>query len=316
MAGIILLIIILVLIAAALIGGAVCFHLVIGRVPSRNEYEVPEFYEAYKDRYLAGLDFLKKHPYKEYTIQSRDGLKLVGFCIDNPDAVRTLILCHGYHGAPIIDFGAALPFYYESGCRILLINERSQQKSEGKYIAFGMKEGGDIADWAHFMNTLPGIGEQPMYFGGISMGASSVMMSTFENLPENVHGIIADCGFSDPWKQIVITAKKIHILAFPFLYVLNFYCRILGHFNFFGRTPEEAMRQNRKIPMLFIHGTADDLVLPSNSVRDYEACSAPKHICLIEDATHAISYMVDTPKYEAAVKDFFAETASPIQIKS
>jgi Zn-dependent membrane protease YugP len=41
MAGIILLIVILILIAAALIGGAVCFHLVIGRVPQEMNMRFP-----------------------------------------------------------------------------------------------------------------------------------------------------------------------------------------------------------------------------------------------------------------------------------
>ena len=43
------------------------------------------------------------------------------------------------------------------------------------------------------------------------------------------------------------------------------------------------------------------------SVRNYEACSAPKKICLIEEATHAMSFLKDTDKYVAAMENFFED---------
>lgn len=270
-----------------------------------DEHRVPEYYQSHKGQYDSGLAFLKEHPCQEYSIQSRDGLRLAGCYIANPEAVRTVLLCHGYHGGPLADFAPALRFYYESGCSIFLINERAHRASEGKYITFGMRESEDIADWANFIDTLPHAAELPLFLTGISMGAASVMLATAEKLPGNAAGIIADCGYCNAWTQITGAALRgLHIPKFPLLYVAELYCRIFAHFSMKEKVPEEAMRKNR-YPVLFIHGKADSFVLPSNTIRDYEACASPKSLCLVDDAGHAFSYLTDTARYEAAVRTFF-----------
>ena len=41
-------------------------------------------------------------------------------------------------------------------------------------------------------------------------------------------------------------------------------------------------------------------------IRNYHACAAPKKICLVDEATHAMSFLKDPDKYTAAIEDLFA----------
>ena len=61
------------------------------------------------------------------------------------------------------------------------------------------------------------------------------------------------------------------------------------------------------IPVLFIHGTGDEFVPVHMSIKNYHACAAPKRICLVDGAPHAMSWYFDTEKYQAALEKFFED---------
>ncbi len=85
------------------------------------------------------------------------------------------------------------------------MEQRGQNNSAGDYMGFGMLERYDCLEWIKWVNeqNVEGL---PIYLAGVSMGAATVLMTTDLGLPENVHGAIADCGFTSPhaiWKHVV-----------------------------------------------------------------------------------------------------------------
>ena len=60
-----------------------------------------------------------------------------------------------------------------------------------------------------------------------------------------------------------------------------------------------------KAPITFIHGEADDFVLPQNSIDNYEACTSKKELILVPDAEHGVSYIKDTQKVAQALESIF-----------
>jgi fermentation-respiration switch protein FrsA (DUF1100 family) len=94
-------------------------------------------------------------------------------------------------------------------------------------------------------------------------------------------------------------------MTVPLMPMVNRYARWLAGIDLKEKNAPDILR-NAKVPILFVHGTWDKFVPPHMSVRNYEACSAPKKICLVEEATHAMSFLKDTDKYVAAMEDFFA----------
>ncbi len=62
----------------------------------------------------------------------------------------------------------------------------------------------DLLEWINWVNRQPFVG-LPIYLFGLSMGAATVLMTAGEALPDNVHGIIADSGYTSPrdeWKYV------------------------------------------------------------------------------------------------------------------
>ena len=74
-------------------------------------------------------------------------------------------------------------------------------------MGFGLTERFDCVNWIDWVNEKTG-GTLPIYLCGVSMGASTVLMTSAFALPDNVHGIIADCGYTSPqaiWKHVAQT---------------------------------------------------------------------------------------------------------------
>lgn len=59
-----------------------------------------------------------------------------------------------------------------------------------------------------------------------------------------------------------------------------------------------------KVPILFIHGSADTFLPCSMCDEIYENCASPKKKLIIEGASHAVSYYKDTAAYENALDEF------------
>ena len=68
----------------------------------------------------------------------------------------------------------------------------------------------------------------------------------------------------------------------------------------------EAVR-NSKVPILFVHGEADDFVPCDMSKACFEACGKPKRILTVPGAGHGLSHCVDKDSYEKLVQEFLDE---------
>lgn len=248
---------------------------------------------------------LEQMPGEILSITSRDGLHLAGHWFSAENAERTVVLAHGWRSTWSRDFGAQAEFLLKNHCNLLLMEQRSHGASDGEYIGFGILERYDCRQWIDVACQKAGTA-LPVYLFGISMGASTVLMTTgFEDLPACVRGVIADCGFTSPAaiceevlrKNSKINPKPLSKLAERLTvrragYALGAYSTL------------DAMAVNTR-PVLFIHGGADDFVPLRMSVENYEACRAPKSILVVDGAPHAKSCLVAPAVYEQTVLDFF-----------
>lgn len=79
-------------------------------------------------------------------------------------------------------------------------------------ISFGINEHKDAIAWANFAANHFGP-DAKIILTGISMGATTVLMSAGKNLPPQVVGILADCGFSSAKEIIKKCARQLHLPA-------------------------------------------------------------------------------------------------------
>ena len=142
--------------------------------------------------------------------------------------------------------------------------------------------------------------------GGVSMGASTVLMAAGEDLPDNVVCVLGDCGYSsqkDIIKKVVKEMRLPPALVYPFI---KLGARLFGHFNLEETTPLKAM-ETCKIPVLLLHGDNDLFVPLEMSQQLYDACSTPKRLVVVKGAGHGLAYPKDQAGYISALKEFEKE---------
>ena len=242
---------------------------------------------------------------KTVEITARDGERLVGHFYACPNAKRILIAMHGWRSSWTNDFSLISKFWHENHCSVLYVEQRGQGNSGGDYIGFGLTERYDCLDWINFVdqNVQACL---PIYLAGLSMGASTVLMASGLELPQNVCGIMADCGYTsiyEIWKHV---SKKNLRMSYGMIgKFADDMCRKRLQIGTRDYSTTDALRVNRKIPVLLIHGTDDKFVPIDMTYENYKACAAPKQLFIVPGAEHCMSYLVDTKGYECVVKEFW-----------
>lgn len=262
----------------------------------------PACQQAIRDAALA----LERRCLESVTIQGRDGTVLAGHWYSAPQARRVILAMHGWRSSWSHDFGLIAPFWFANGCSVLFAEQRGQGESGGAYMGFGLLERYDCLDWIQWINrqTDPPL---PVYLGGISMGASTVLMAAGEPLPPNVRGIVADCGYSSPgaiWCHVA--RHNLHLLYGSRRAAADRLCRKklrigIGDFS----CPDALARC--PVPVLLIHGTDDPFVPVEMTYENYKACAGPRRLLIVPGAGHGMSYLTDRAGYEAALLRFWED---------
>jgi fermentation-respiration switch protein FrsA (DUF1100 family) len=235
--------------------------------------------------------------------KSRDGTLLLGHWFPAENPKRIIIAMHGWRSAWDNDFGIVADFFHENNCSVLYAEQRGQGGSGGECMGFGLTERYDCLDWIHWVNKHTG-GNLPIYLCGVSMGASTVLMATDLPLPENVRGVVADCGFTSPvdiWKHVARQAHLAYgVCGGPIGRIAKKRLQMAAD----ATSCPQALAKS-KIPVLFVHGTDDRFVPIEMTYANFKACAAPKRLFIVPGAEHGMSYLVDPAGYQAAIRDFW-----------
>jgi len=258
------------------------------------------------DAIYQGREWMLSKKIEHHYIMSRDDLKLHAIYIrnNNSNKNRIAVLVHGYQGSPMLDFSAVARFYYDNGFSLFLPDQRTHGESEGKYITFGAYERYDIVDWCKYIDKYT---EHKCEYilSGISMGATTVLLAAAEPDMIKLNYITADCGYTSPRRIFADVFKQWYNLpSFPILNIANIICKTKAKFSFDEFSTLDAVKE-LKAPVTFIHGEADDFVIPQNSYDNYEACTCQKHITTVPEAGHGTSYIKDKEKIESELIRIF-----------
>lgn len=260
-------------------------------------------FDDLKEDILSGKAWLEGKAREEVSITSADGLRLKGLFVPNPEAKGTLLLFHGWRSTWKTDFIISMPYYFSLGLNLLAVDQRSQNGSEGKYITYGVRERDDLALWVDWAARRLGK-EHPLFLGGLSMGASTVLMAADLPFEANVRGIIADCGFTSPYDIIRSVAARgaDRPMKLP-MALLDIFTRRIAGFGLREHSTVEALKRT-KLPVLLVHGLADDFVPAEMSRENYTACASEKRMVLVEGAGHGMSYVVEPERVKGEIGDF------------
>ena len=129
------------------------------------------------------------------------------------------------------------------------------------------------------------------------MGAATVMMASELSLPDEVRAVVADCGFTTPWEIIRRTLRRKHkILPYPVIFFMNFWSRILAHFDYRSVSTEKSL-QKTALPIFLIHGSEDLYVPCRMSERNAAAAKEKAEIFIAKGARHSQSVLFFPEEY-------------------
>ena len=261
-----------------------------------------------KDRHQRSLDgekwFMSLQP-EDVMITSYDGLKLRAYYLPAKEAsVKTVICVHGYRCySGLYEFGSRLEFLHDLGLNLLVIDQRSHGRSEGRFIGMSIPETDDVLRWCDFIDDRIG-SESKIILYGVSMGAATVINVSGEpDIPSSVKAVIEDCGFSSAIDEMAekITAMA-HLPRNPFIPMSKTIIKLIGKFDITSKVPREQIK-NFKGRLLVIHGDADTFVPTYMHEAIFENASCEKKKLIVPKAEHIMSYYYATKEYQALVRE-------------
>ena len=281
--------------------------------PEKIDIPEGEIYEVFRERMTHWVRWTRSLPREEVEIRSFDGLTLRGKYYEYAPGAPMELMFHGYRGNAERDLSGGVYRCFALGRSVLSVDQRSCGNSEGDVITFGIKEHRDCLAWLDYAVKRFGP-EQKIILTGISMGASTVLMAAGRELPSNVIGVLADCGYTTAREIMMEVIRQMKLppkLCYPFVR--------LGAKLYAGFDPDSfsalEAAPNIRVPVIFFHGESDDFVPCSMSRKNYDACTARKALVTVPGAGHGLAFPVDEEGYLHALREFFGPEAGTVNDK-
>ena len=308
------LIILLALLVIGLLIVCICFFKIFYSVRKQpkhpEEFPIPEgrIYEPHREQMIQWMKEIRAMDHTDVSVKSFDGLTLRGQYFEYENGAPIEILFHGYRGTAERDLCGGVYRCFRLGHSALIVDHRGSGNSEGRVITFGAKESRDCMTWIDFV--VGNIDKNAkIIITGISMGAATVMVTASKELPPNVVGVLADCGYTstrDIIKKVMRDMRLPPNILYPFA---RLGAILFGGFDPDADSPVESMKKC-SIPVIFFHGDVDDYVPCSMSEENYAACASEhKRLVVISGAGHGLCFPIDKTTYFAELEDFFAPFA-------
>lgn len=242
--------------------------------------------------------------FEELEMNSFDGLTLKGYFLPvKKPTNKTVILAHGYLGKGK-DMGLYAQYYYqELGYNVLMPDARGHGQSEGDYIGFGWHDRLDYVDWIGLLIDKLGP-DTEIVLHGVSMGAATVLMTSGEELPNNVKAIVSDSAYTSVKEMFAYQMKRMfHIPTFPVLPTTSLVTDMKADYSL---SEASALDQVKKaeVPILYFHGNADSFVPMEMSKELYENTKSNAELMIVDGAGHGESFVVDRERYENKLSAF------------
>ena len=217
---------------------------------------------------------------EEKWFETPDGEMLFGWYCRAKKPIASALFCHGNTGNLTVS-AEVIPHLLNAGINVLFFDYRGFGKSSGRATIGGVISDGITA--ARFHNKIRPQ-ELPSILYGFSLGGAIaaqvikrhpfdglILQSTFTSLPAIT--------------RVLFPRLPMHLLAGDFFDTVSVVKRL-------------------QIPLLVIHGTADETIPARMAHELFDACMATKQIQLIQDGLHKDLYQRDGDSLVWAVNRF------------
>lgn len=225
---------------------------------------------------------------------------------DPKNAQGTAVVVHGYGDNHYVFLYLVRMYRDRLNYNVMVPDLQYHGYSEGDAIQMGWFDRLDVEKWAEEAHKI--FKNDFTVLHGVSMGAATVMMASGDQLPAYIKAVVEDCGYSSVWDQFSVNLKESFGLPpFPILTSASIVSKHKYGWSFKEASSVKQLAKST-VPMLFIHGDADDFVPFSHLQKNYDAkVNGYKEMWVTPGAVHANSYVKYPKEYEEHVKSFLAK---------
>ena len=238
----------------------------------------------------------------DYSVNGADGYVLHAELLKNPVlSTKYIIISHGYTDNRM---GALkyVPLYIDLGFNCIIYDLRGHGENEPTFTTYGVREGEDLNCLIEdTRNRYPDLTELGLH--GESLGAATTI-TALKDKPQ-VDFAVADCGFSDIENVLREGGRNSHAPGF-LVDLADIGSRIRYKYAIKDMRPIDSLDHN-EVPILFLHGENDTVILPKNSEDMAARTSGEAEYHTIPGAGHAESVMINPELYKQYVEGFLEE---------
>ena len=271
------------------------------KLPRRPLRQQQAFAAVVRDNFHAEL--------QNVSISASDGAVLRGWYVHpriyNGNAV---VLLHGItdNREGVAGYGGLL---LEHGYAVLLPDARRHGESGGELATYGVKESDDIHRWVSWIYAHDP--PQCLYGFGESYGAALMLQSlAVENrfcavAAESACSTAREMSFERVSGPLHLQSWFGRTLGRPTIWSAMIYARLRYGVDLLQPNPLEAVKSS-KVPVLLIHGKADQSIAPWHS--QLIANAAPDHVelWLVPHAGHTMAWAAAHQEFESRLLGWFA----------
>lgn len=255
-------------------------------------------YYPYRNTLKEIISEAKQLDHEPITIESNDHLKLTGRYY-NQNASTTVLLVHGYQSNAFNNFSSLLKYYLSLKCNVLMVDQRAHGSSDGRFTTAGQKEQYDLINWISWIDS--NTDSVNIFLHGMSMGATTIGLSSDKISNPKVKGLIMEAGFTSFYEELVWCTGKLFMKK-ALLNYLELCAKHLLKVDIRQKTTESLSKTS--IPVLFLHGDSDVDVAISNTEENFQACASEKSLLIVEGAGHTLCHLIGKEKVESAISEF------------
>ena len=219
--------------------------------------------------------------YEDVDFEAEDGTSLHGWFFPAvTERSGSLLFLHG-NAQNISTHFANVVWLVEAGFDAFVLDYRGYGRSEGSPDLDGLHM--DVAAALNWLVSRPGIEPEEIVVFGQSLGGAVALTSIAASpLKDDLAGLVIEGAFSD-YRGIAREKLASHWLTYVFQWPIA-----LGIDDRFD--PKAAAESLSPLPLLIVHGQADEVVPPHHGEAIFEAAREPKTIWRPKEANHIAAF--------------------------
>ena len=195
--------------------------------------------------------------------------------------------------------------YRQAGYNVLVIDNRSHGKSDGRLNSLGYHEHRDILRWAQLLHDE--LGNRQVFFHGVCIGASNALFAlTAADAPDYLQGMVSEGMFTTFYESLYYHIKEMKQPVQPALEEIRGYLRLFTGYDIKHDGPLFRIHKLKK-PLLMLQSKQDKYSLPERAKVLYDKCRAPKRLVYFEKGAHSHIKINASKKYDKIIVDFLRE---------